>query len=242
MPMPMPMPVQMQMPVRDVPCGQPVRHAPCKRPARRVPGKAAGCVARAMLSHQRCVKFASHFAHVAAAAILFTSVAARAADLPGASQPLTYRVVDQDVAGVIAGIAGQLGVRCDVSSKIQGQVHGRLPDGSVQDTLNRLASLYGFDWYFDGQTLYATTYQEARSLVLPLGTVPGRDLLATLGAFGIADARWPVRVSDDGGMAYVNGPPRMVNLAEGVLSALSQRAHASVADVRVFRGASAAGS
>ncbi len=182
---------------------------------------------------------ASLFLIVAIAAACGMGGVARAADLPGADQPLSYHVVDQDIAGVIAGIAGQLGVRADVSSKVQGQVHGRLPDGSVQATLDRLASLYGFDWYFDGQTLFATGTQEAQARVLPLGAVPSADLLQTLSSFGIADRRWPVRVSETGDMAYVSGPPRFVAMTENIAQALAQRAHASVADVRVFRGATA---
>jgi type III secretion protein C len=148
-------------------------------------------------------------------------------------------VVDQDVAGVIAGIAAQLGVRVDVSSNVQGEVRGRLPDGSVRAMLDRLAAQYRFDWYFDGQTLFATDMAQAQTKVLPLGAVPPDDLLQTLAAFGIADQRWPVRISRSGDMAYVSGPPRLVGMTENVLSALAQRAASATADVRVFRGATA---
>jgi type III secretion protein C len=161
------------------------------------------------------------------------------AELPGAQQPLAYYVVDQDVAGVVTGIAAQLGVRAEVSNKVQGQVHGRLPAGSVRETLDRLGALYGFDWYFDGRTLFATGTQEAEARVMPLGAVPAGDLLQTLAAFGIADPRWPVRVSQFGDMAYVSGPPRFVGMTANVLSALAQRAHAGIAEVHVFRGATA---
>lgn len=164
---------------------------------------------------------------------------APAADIPGADQALTYHVVDQDVGGVIAGIAAQLGVRVDVSNGVQGEVHGRLPDGTVRATLDRLASLYRFDWYFDGQTLFATSMAQAQTKVLPLGAVPADDLLQTLAAFGVSDQRWPVRISRAGDMAYVSGPPRLVGMAENVLSALAQRTAAATADVRVFRGATA---
>jgi type II secretory pathway component GspD/PulD (secretin) len=164
---------------------------------------------------------------------------AHAADIPDANRIVTYHVVDQDVAGVIGGIAAQLGVRVDVSSSVQGDVHGRLPAGTVRATLDRLASLYSFDWYFDGQTLFATSMAQAQSKVLPLGAVPADDLLQTLAAFGVSDQRWPVRISRAGGMAYVSGPPRLVGMTENVLSALAQRASAATADVRVFRGSSA---
>jgi type III secretion protein C len=164
---------------------------------------------------------------------------ARAADIPEANQTLTYRVVDQDVAGVIGGIAAQLGVRADVSNTVQGEVHGRLPEGSVRATLDRLAALYRFDWYFDGQTLFATSMAQAQTKVLPLGAVPAEDLRKTLVAFGIADQRWPLRISQQGGMAYVSGPPRLVGMTENVLAALSQRTASAAADVRVFRGVTA---
>ena len=77
-----------------------------------------------------------------------------AAPLPNPRQMISYSVVDQDLRDTLTGIGEQLGLRISISAKIHGRVHGRMPPATAEQTINRLASLYRFDWYCDGRTLY----------------------------------------------------------------------------------------
>lgn len=161
-----------------------------------------------------------------------------AANLPALSLPVGYQVIDQDVGEVVTGLAAQIGLRADVSGHVHGHVHGRMQATSAGQTLTQLGALYGFDWYCDGQTIYLSSYGEAARKVMPLGQVSGDELLHALDALGVADPRWPVRMSAARDIVFVNGPPHYVALVEQTLTALADRAHAGVTEVHVFRGAS----
>ena len=163
---------------------------------------------------------------------------AHAAPLANAQRMIGYAVIDQDVGQVVSGIATQIGLRADVSGKLRGRVHGRMTSSTAEATLSSLGAVYGFDWYSDGQTLYVSTFGEAVRRVLPLGAVSGAELLATMDALGVADPRWPIRMSASQDVALVNGPPHYVSLVEETLGALAQRTRAGAAEVHIFRGAS----
>lgn len=169
--------------------------------------------------------------------LLFALSPAHASETAQFSRPVSYAVVDQDVGDVVTGIGAQIGLRTDVSNHVHGHVHGRMTASSAQDTLTRLGQLYGFDWYCDGQTIYVSSYGEAARKVMQLGAVSGDELLHAVTALGVADARWPVRMSPARDIAFVNGPPHYVSLVEETLAALAERTHAGVAEVHVFRGA-----
>ena len=174
-----------------------------------------------------------------AAAVLLGAPAVRAAPLPNAQQIIGYSVVDQDLRDVLAGIGAQLGLRAEISAHVHGQVHGRLPPATARKMLDRLASLYGFDWYCDDHTLFISGYDEAVSKVLPLGPVDADELYQTLRQLGVSDDRWPVRVARGAGVAEVDGPPHYAALVDQTLAALSQGAKAGVTVVHVFRGTAA---
>lgn len=172
-------------------------------------------------------------------AFLLVVPPAVAAPLPNPRQMISYSVVDQDLRDTLTGIGEQLGLRISISAKIHGRVHGRMAPATAERTLNRLASLYGFDWYCDGWTLYISAYDEAVSKVLPLGPVGADELEQTLNELGVSDGRWPVRFARAPGVAAVDGPPRYAALIDETLTALAQTAKSGVTEVRVFRGTAA---
>ncbi len=165
-----------------------------------------------------------------------------AAPLPNGTHELTYTVVDQDLTGVLTGLAEQVGLRINISTAIQGRVRGRMPPSTAQEMLDHLATLYGFDWYCDGHTLYVSSFSEATTKVLPLGMVSAAELLRTLAELDIADSRWPIRVAGSRDVIIVNGPPGYVRLVDQALAALAQRQKTGTATVSVFRGSAAGGS
>ena len=177
------------------------------------------------------------FAITAFVAGLLSVPLAQAAPVPNGDREISYAVVQQDLPAVISSIVGEAGLRADVSAKVTGEVRGRLPPGSVTETLDRLGSIYGFDWYCDGTTVHVSSAGEARTAILPLGVVDASAFQQALASFGIADPRWPVRLSHQGDVAMVDGPPSYVTLVERTLGALARRERSAPLGVIVFRGA-----
>lgn len=175
-----------------------------------------------------------------AVALLFASpVPGHTAPLPNGDRQVAYTVIDQDLRDVLLEVGRQSGLRVSVSAAVRGHVHGRLPAAPLAQFLDRLAAIYGFDWYFDGNTLDVSAADESRSKMLTLGPVPFAQLTSTLATLGIADPRWPLRGSDTAGVVVADGPPRYLQLVEQALTVLSQR---GATPVHVFRGSMASAS
>ncbi len=175
------------------------------------------------------------FARVVLLAMLVMHAAALAKPLPPSDAVVTYAVVDQDLRDVLGEVTRQSGLRLNVSEAVHGRVRGRLPPGSFETVLDQLAKTYGFDWYFDGSTLWVSAASEAANKMLPLGTVDVAQLSRSLDALGISDPRWPLRGSADAKVVIVDGPPHYVQLVEQTAAVLAQRSD-TTAKVSVFRG------
>ena len=172
-----------------------------------------------------------------AAAVLLLAMpeAALPAPLPPMDGVVTYTVVDQELRDVLVEVTRQSGLRVNISDGVRGRVRGRLPSAPFPEFLDRLATMYGLDWYFDGSTVFISAAGEAVSKMLPLGSVDPAQLTQTLAALGISDQRWPLRAAADAKVMIVDGPPRYLQLVEQTVGALSRRSEA-VAKVNVFRG------
>lgn len=165
---------------------------------------------------------------------------ARAAEVPWPDEPLAYTVVDQDLRDLLAEIGARLGVRVRVSDAVKARVRGRLPPAPPREFLARLASIYGFEWFYDGGTIWVSAPSESQTRMMQLGPVAFEQMTAAMDELGVSDPRWPLRGSGEAGVVVVNGPPRFVAMAEQALAALQQRARPQVAtEIRVFRGQSA---
>ncbi|WP_338664497.1 hypothetical protein VQH23_04870 [Pararoseomonas sp. SCSIO 73927] len=171
------------------------------------------------------------------------AVAAGPAPADWRTRPFDYAVVDQDLREVLIELGKRVGLNAVVSEGVRGRVRGRLARGTAIETLERLAAIYGLDWFTDGSTLHVSSVGEAVSRLVDLGGVPPAQLDAALRALGVHDARWPIRASDPNlGLAMVSGPPRYVGLVEQTLAVLARRPRpdgtpqTEPARIRVFRG------
>lgn len=173
------------------------------------------------------------------AVTLAAAAPASAAPLPYPDRTVTYEVVEQDLTAVIDGVARQVGVHAEVSSKVEGRVHGRLPADTARGLLDKLASIYGFEWYFDGQSVHVSAASESVAKIVPLRKVVAAELQETLAHLGILDARWPLRFSRRGDVVEIAGPPHYVALIEQTISALPEPRSEAAVEVRIFRGSSA---
>ena len=164
----------------------------------------------------------------------------QAAEVPWPDEPLAYTVVDQELRDLLAEIGTRLGVRVRVSDMVKARVRGRLPPAPPREFLARLASVYGFEWFYDGNTIWVSVPSESQTRMMQLGPVPFEQMATTMDELGLSDERWPLRGSEQAGVVVVSGPPRFVAMAEQALAALQQRARPPVSgDIRVFRGQSA---
>ena len=164
---------------------------------------------------------------------------AQAAQVPWSEEPLTYTVVDQDLRDLLTEIGTRVGIRVRVSDAVKGRVRGRLPPAPPREFLAQLATMYGFEWFYDGGTIWVSAPSESLTRMMQLGAVPLDQVVTAMDELGLSDTRWPLRGSGEAGIVVVNGPPRFVVMAEQALAALQQRARPPVAnDIRVFRGQS----
>lgn len=143
-----------------------------------------------------------------------------AATLKMPSTPYSYTVIDQDLGAALQEFGSNLKVKVNLSPEVKGRIQGRLPEGTAQDFLDRLAANYNLEWYYDGSVLYVTSARENRTQLLVLSPITYDRLKAALDALDIADARFPIRPAPGKGVVMVSGPPRYVALVEQTLAGL----------------------
>jgi type III secretion protein C len=153
-------------------------------------------------------------------ALLLPSSTLVAAPLKLPDTTYTYTVINQDLSAALQEFGSNLNIKVNVSQEVRGRIQGRLPDLPPLGFLNRLASLYNLEWYFDGQVLHVTSARESQSRLLVPGPVPFERLASTLAAFDVADERYAVRPAPNTQLVLVTGPPRFVALVEQTLNGL----------------------
>lgn len=168
-----------------------------------------------------------------ALALLVPAGPAGAATPHWGAKPYVYVSVDQDIREVLKDFASRLGLTIQISDKVQGTVHGRLPPLPPQQFLDQLARTYGLLWYWDGFILWIYTLEEADSRVLKLQTAGTQQLADTLAELDIWDPRFPIRVSQTSNIIYVTGPPRYVDMVASTADMLDSNRNVTV-DMRVF--------
>ncbi|GJE06788.1 MULTISPECIES: hypothetical protein [Methylobacterium] len=158
------------------------------------------------------------------AALLALAVAAPlpagAAVLKLSDKPYSYTVIDQDLSAALQEFGSNVGIKVNISPEVKGRIQGRMPEGTAQAFLDRLATSYNLEWYFDGSVLFVTSAKESRTQLLVLSPIGYEDLTGALDALQISDARFPLRPSPGKAVVMVSGPPRYVALVEQTLAGL----------------------
>jgi type III secretion protein C len=174
-------------------------------------------------------------AGLGASATLLLPSTALAAQLKLPDATYTYTVINQDLSAALQEFGSNLNIKVNVSQEVRGRIQGRLPDLPPLAFLNRLASLYNLEWYFDGQVLHVTSARESQSRLLVPGPVPFERLASTLAAFDVDDERYAVMPAPNTQLVLVTGPPRFVALVEQTLNGLiaEEQARPKPAEARV---------
>ncbi|MGE7156011.1 nodulation protein NolW [Methylorubrum rhodesianum] len=149
-----------------------------------------------------------------------------AAALKMPTTPYRYTVIDQDLPAALQELGSNLAIKVNVSPEVKGRIQGRMPEGTAQDFLERVAANYNLEWYYDGSVLYITSARESRTQLLVLSPIPFDRLKAALDALEISDARFPIRPAPGKAVVMVSGPPRYVTLVEQTLAGLVAEEHA----------------
>ena len=178
-------------------------------------------------------------ARIALAALLGLAAPASAAHgeaLHLNNKPYNYTVIDQDLRDVLRQFGANLGLRVTVSDAVQGRIRGRkvaLPPAAFLDDL---AKEFGFDWYYDGYTLFVTANNESVTKTIELGGMGFTTLQDNLKTLGIADDRFQLRPLPAGDAVLVAGPPRYVELVE---QTLAKPPEPPSGNITVYRGSNA---
>lgn len=155
-----------------------------------------------------------------AGALLIAPVSAGAAALKLPDTPYNYTVIDQELGAALQEFGANLGIKLSISPEVKGRIQGRIPESKPQAFLDRLATNYNLEWYYDGSVLYITSAKENRTQLLVLSPIGYDALKGSLDALQISDPRFPLRPSPGKGVVMVSGPPRYVTLIEQTLAGL----------------------
>ena len=78
------------------------------------------------------------------AALLALAVAAPlpagAAVLKLSDKPYSYTVIDQDLSAALQEFGSNVGIKVNISPEVKGRIQGRMPEGTAQAFLDRLAT------------------------------------------------------------------------------------------------------
>lgn len=149
--------------------------------------------------------------------------AGRGAVPPLSDQPYGYTVLDQDLRDALRQFGANNGLRVVLSDAVQGRIRGRLGTLTPRAFLDRLAADFGFDWFYDGFTLYLTAVGEGVNRLISLGPASYPQLEEMLQTLGIADARFTVRPLQGQSLVMVAGPPRFVELVQQAAAVLAAK-------------------
>ncbi|WP_457355490.1 type III secretion system outer membrane ring subunit SctC [Roseateles sp. P5_D6] len=165
---------------------------------------------------------------------------ARAADLPRNGRPFRMEANEKPVGDFLRELAASQGVTAVIDGKVGGTISGRFAitgsqPGAVQMVLSNICAANGLTWYYDGAFLFVDPAADTRSEVFTIAGKNAQRIADTLARLKIADARYPLQISEADGNVYVSGPKRYVELVRQTVRLIDQRAaRDDRAEVQVF--------
>ncbi|WP_462383587.1 type III secretion protein [Pseudomonas sp. Marseille-QA0892] len=173
-----------------------------------------------------------------AALMLSLSGIATAAD-DWRDQPYAYRVIDQDVRGVLTELGRNLGIPVVLSRSVEGKVRGNTRADTAGEFLTRVATANGLVWYQDGAVLMVDSASSVTNRRYDVRGVDAGALRHTLD--GLAREASPLvsaRLNGDGALE-ASGPAGYLERVQQRIDALKpSRPVTRNAEygIRVFRG------
>jgi type III secretion protein C len=167
----------------------------------------------------------------AAASMLFAHCADAAPSWP--VSPYTYYAENESLSSVLQRFAGNFSLSLRIGKGADALVNGRFNTASPTEFMDRLAGVYGFNWFVYAGTLFVSrvSEMETRTVSSNGGSISG--LHQALQSLGVLDDRFGWGELPAQGLALVSGPPDYVALVEKTVNALP--ATSGKQEVAVFR-------
>jgi type III secretion protein C len=140
---------------------------------------------------------------------------------PWLEEPYTYVGDGESIQRVLSIFGRQFGLAVDVGDDVAGTINGEVAELTPARFLDRLSSMYGFDWYLDKGVLHISTInQRVRKIVKAPASVIGQLRGALIGA-GVYDPRfgWGELVGQ--GQLLISGPPAYVARLEQTIGMIA---------------------
>ncbi len=152
---------------------------------------------------------------------------------PWADAPYSYYTHDSKLGTVLKDFASSFSLALNVGQGVDGTINGRFNTKNPTEFINKLSSVYGFNWFTHAGTLFISRADDQRTGVIPAATNSTGQLRDALNSLGILDARFGWGELPEQGVAMVSGPPAYVELIERTVKSLP--AAAGGQQVAVFR-------
>ena len=173
-------------------------------------------------------RFLASFALLAA-----LSAPAGAAGVPWIDAPYSHYANAVRLDVVLKEFAGNFSLSLKLGAGVSGTVNGRFNARNPTEFINKLGSVYGFNWFAHAGTLFVSRADDQRTAYLPSAYNSTGQLRDALTSLGILDPRFGWGELPDQGVAMVSGPPAYVELIERTVKSLPSVAGGQ--QVAVFR-------
>lgn len=147
--------------------------------------------------------------------------------------PYTYFASDESLENVLRRFASGFSLTLQSAPGIGGLVNGKFTAGNPTEFLDKLAGVYGFNWFVYAGTLFVSPASAMVTKTISVGNGAIAGLRDALDRLGVIDDRFGWGELPDQGLALVSGPPAYVALIERTINALPPTAGRQ--EVAVFR-------
>ena len=170
---------------------------------------------------------------LALVALLCGAHSATAGAPPWADAPYSLYAQERRLDNVLQDFASSFSLSLNLGAGINGTVNGRFTAANPTEFINKLASVYGFNWFTHAGTLFVSRADDQKTSTLSAATNSTSQLREALISLGILDSRFGWGELPDQGVVLVSGPPAYVDLVEKTVKSLP--ANAGGQQVAVFR-------
>ncbi len=158
----------------------------------------------------------------------------RAHAQPWADAPFTYVASGKTVDEVLTDFARTFSLRLSLSGRFPSRVSGKFDRRSPTEFLDRLAGVYGFQWFVHAGSLYISRTQDAVTRALPVARLDNAGgMRRALSELRVLQDKFGYTELPKQGTVVVSGPEAYVTLVEQTINALP--GNTEELQVEVFR-------
>ncbi|CAM3765618.1 Type 3 secretion system secretin [Bordetella sputigena] len=147
--------------------------------------------------------------------------------------PYTYFASDESLEAVLRRFSSGFSLSLQLAPGVAGLVNGKFTATNPTEFMDKLAGVYGFNWFVYAGTLFVSPASAMVTKTISVGNGAIAGLRDALDRLGVIDDRFGWGELPDQGLALVSGPPAYVALIERTINALPPTAGRQ--EVAVFR-------